>query len=312
MTYALQPAESVATGVARIVREQVNKARGSIRAIPQGQPVADLDEAAHEVRKRAKKVRAAFRLVRPALPKGVYSRENAWYRDLARELAGTRDAQAVVECVTALAKTVDDEDDRAKVESVKASLEARREALRDSDLMKTLTDVDERLSTGLDRLDDLELEQAGFDAVAGGLAKTYARNLDRAPEAFATGQAEAFHEWRKRAKYHRYHCDLLEALWPDAMSARESTLHDLTDLLGDAHDLFELGRILESEPEPFDEAARRKTLDIANTRRAELRRRARPLAGRLFAESTSTFVDRLEHYWRAWRIETEGGVRKAA
>ena len=80
----------------------------------------------------------------------------------------------------------------------------------------------------------------------------------------------------------------------------EHTLHDLTDRLGDDHDLADLRRVLTDSDRPA-----RKTVDpllerIAK-RRAKLQADARSLGARIYGEKPKIFSRRLEGYWDAWR-----------
>ena len=56
----------------------------------------------HEARKDMKKLRALLRLARGELGEEIFGRENACFRDAARELAGTRDADVMLETLDAL------------------------------------------------------------------------------------------------------------------------------------------------------------------------------------------------------------------
>ena len=50
-------------------------------------------------------------------------------------------------------------------------------------------------------------------------------------------EVERLHEWRKRVKDLWYHHTLLRALWPPVMQAVGDEAHELSDRLGDDHDL---------------------------------------------------------------------------
>jgi hypothetical protein len=76
----------------------------------------------------------------------------------------------------------------------------------------------------------------------------------------------------------------------------------LGDLLGDEHDLAVLHDTLMNEPQgPWSSRELQVLLGLANERRTVLRRQARPLGGRLFAEIPEALIDRFGGYWHAWR-----------
>ncbi|NJM55271.1 MAG: CHAD domain-containing protein [Verrucomicrobiae bacterium] len=63
---------------------------------------ADLAAIVHSTRKCMKKLRALLRMVRPGLSTGVFERENARFRDIARQLSDLRDSHVLVATLDAL------------------------------------------------------------------------------------------------------------------------------------------------------------------------------------------------------------------
>jgi CHAD domain-containing protein len=155
----------------------------------------------------------------------------------------------------------------------------------------------------------------GFDALAEGLKKTYARARKARRAAYAKGEAKLFHEWRKRVKYHGYHVRLLRSLWAGPLEARRDELDELSDLLGDDHDLGDLRETVLERPDELGdlgaEPVIQTLLGLVVERQIELRSRARPLGARLFAEKPKRFTGRLRRYWDAWQREVEAGPEAA-
>jgi hypothetical protein len=82
----------------------------------------------------------------------------------------------------------------------------------------------------------------------------------------------------------------------------ERELHDLTDRLGDDHDLADLRRALTGSRGLGKGAVDVKRLiDHIAKRRAELQADARPIGARIYAEKPRLFSARVESYWDAWR-----------
>jgi CHAD domain-containing protein len=257
-------------------------------------------ETVHEVRKRCKEVRAAVRLVRPVLP--TYSEVNAHYRDAGRRLSDVRDAHAAIETFDAYVRPLtESEFDEDRLLSMRRTLVKRRdELLRDTDLDQRLAAVRADLVEGQERVQDLPIATDGYEAVAGGLRKSYRRARNRMEDAYEEPEFERFHEWRKRIKYHRYHTRLLRRVWVDPMKERRSQLKRLSDVIGDENDLAEFAILMHDE-ELF-ESEERETLDrLIRGKRSELHRRGRPLGERLFAESPDRLVERIGAYWEATR-----------
>jgi CHAD domain-containing protein len=296
MEYTIQRDETVSAGVTRIIDGKVETAIGHIDS------EMDRHETVHEVRKRCKEVRAALRLVRGVLP--TYSAENAHYRDAARRISEIRDAQALVETfddhVTSAVESRGRLDD-ATMEDVRAALVDRRETMAaEQDLDGQLGTVREELVEGRQRVAGLPIATEGFDAVAGGLGKSYKRARNRMAEAYEDPETERFHEWRKRVKYHRYHSRLLRSIWVRPMKARRAELKTLSDLIGDEHDLAVFLEVM-NEEELFGAETRETLQEVITARRAELRREGRPVGERLFAEKPDRLVERLRSYWEATR-----------
>jgi len=296
MEYTLQRDELVSAGIKRIVDGKIEAGLEHVDG--------DMDrhETVHEVRKRCKEVRAALRLVRGVLP--TYSEENAHYRDTARRLSDIRDAQALIETFDDHVRPAAEERDALageRLEGIRETLVGRRESVAaDQDLDGRLAAVRADLVAGRERVDGLPIATEGFDAVAGGLRKSYRRARNRMAEAYEDPGAERFHEWRKRIKYHRYHTRLLRSVWVGPMKARRSELKTLSDVIGDEHDLAVFRATMHDE-ELFAPAPRETLEAVIMDRRSRLQRRGRPIGERLFTESPDTLVARLRQYWTATR-----------
>ncbi|HEV2061256.1 MAG TPA: CHAD domain-containing protein [Solirubrobacteraceae bacterium] len=306
MSYELTRAQPLDAEVRRVVAEQLDEAMAGLRDSRDGEDEHALHDAVHEARKSCKRLRALARLVRGHFD--GYSRENARYRDAARLLSDVRDTTAVIETYDDLiaepfAAQIDDERSAA----IREVLSQRRVELTED------LDVDERVTRFLGALqagraavdewtlDPDALEGSGWAAIAPGLAKTYRRAQRRMADAYDDPSTEAFHQWRKRTKYHRYHLELLMPMWPDVLDEREDACDDLGDLLGDDHDLAVLRGLIEQERHRFDDADARLLVGLLDHRRGELQARARPLGARLFAEDVDAFVERMGAYWEAWQ-----------
>jgi CHAD domain-containing protein len=271
----------------------------------------DPNEGIHEVRKRCKKLRALVRLVRDA-DEELYRRENAAFRDTARRASHLRDDAAMVEAFEKLAAGYEDAVDLASFEPVHEALLARRDAAA-TDVDEALGAVRGDLEAARGRIATWELPGDGFDVLAGGLERTYRRSRNRHRDAYAAGTTEAFHEWRKRVKYHRYQVRLLQDAWPAVLKSRRQELHTLGEFLGDDHDLAVLRARLHAEPDEHggtDLVA--AFTGLLDRRRATLQVRADHLGARLFAEKPGAFVERIGSYWAAWAADRAGDARLAA
>jgi len=302
MPYRLTSRNDVPGGIQRIVQEQIDRAIGEIDDTGIERPTA-----VHQVRKRCKKMRAVLRMARGPLGKDdTYARENAWYRDLARDLSSLRDADVLIETHDALVDDIKDPDIKKQCGLIREHLSDRRERLAagEADLDRRLQAARQKLLEGRGRVEDWAWRVRNFKGLEPGLRLTYRRGRRAMHAAYQSLTPEDFHEWRKRVKYHWYACRLLREIWPAAMDARRHELSRLSDLLGDEHDLSVYRQTLESEPALSAGVSRlADILAAADQRRTGLRRRARPLAMRLYTEKPARFSDRMAGYWQAWRAE---------
>lgn len=299
MPYRILSHESVEDGLRRTSREQIH------RAIDEIDGDLDIHDTVHQVRKRCKKVRAALRLVRTELEIS-FSDENARFRDAARTLSFLRDSTALIETYHLLADRYREEKDVEAFASIRRRLEDRRSLIVEDEV-----DTEARIAAFRAEVEkawvdaaDWSVKVEGFDAIRGGVEKTYRRGRKALRDAYDDPTDERFHEFRKRAKYHWYHTRLLQDIWKPVMKARRKQLKVVADLLGDDHDLAVLQQTIVDEPGRFDQ---RETVDrflrLLVRHRSTLRTEARFIAERLFAEEPDVLGHRFESYWKAWRME---------
>lgn len=297
MSFALKKNEPVTAGIYRVVRQQVE------RAITEASdPDMDPALAVHEVRKRCKRVRAALRLVRCTLGT-QYGLENAAYRDAARGLSDLRDTEALVESFDALMDNRKDEVDASFFSSIRRELnKQRKKAASDQDLPQRLREFAGEMRQARDRIDQWPAGPEGFDGLEDGLKRVY-RSCRKLMCCAAEDPAdENFHEWRKQEKYHRYHMDMLERVWPEMMSVIQGQTKALSDLLGHHHDLAVLRNTLLAEPEAYGKHEKVEVfIPILDARSRELQDEALLLGSRLFSETPGAFTKRMKAWFEAWR-----------
>jgi CHAD domain-containing protein len=299
MSYRLEPDETLPDGIKRMAKEQIDQALEQFQECPAGR-----NEAVHDARKRFKKIRAILRLVRDEIGEEVYKLENVCFRDAGRRLADVRDSYVVVETVDDLSERFSDQLAANAFDVVRQSLLARHQQIIEQllDEEGRMTEVAATIETARQRVEDWPVEQTDFAAIYGGLRRVYKRGRNRLAEAYAEPVPENFHDWRKRVKYLWYHTRILQPLWPDLLDELADQLHDLSDYLGDDHDLAELRQIITAQPEMFkDEQVLQVWVALIDRRRTELEAAARPLGERIYIEEPAEFVDRMAAYWPIWR-----------
>ncbi len=286
--YRLNEDEPLPDGIRRIARGRIDHAIDELRGKTDSTP----EEAVHEARKDMKKLRALLRLARGELGEDTFSRENACFRDAARELAGARDSDVMLETLGAL------ELSPGVGFELRKAIEADRRRNGAGDRAGAARDALAILKEARNRVGDWPLEHDSFEAVAGGLGRTYRRGRRALKAAGAEPSVEALHEWRKRVKELWYDHTLLCALWPPVMAAAGDEAHELSELLGDDHDLAVLASWVSENGEAGPEL-----FEAVDRRRDELQQEAFALGARVYAEKPRAFVRRLGRLWDASEAE---------
>jgi CHAD domain-containing protein len=282
--YLLKPKESLPEGLGRAARGRIDHAIDEL----QGKTESTPEQAVHGARKDLKKLRALLRLARGELGESSYARENKAFRDAGRELAAARDSDVMLDTLKALDLPAGLGWDLRK------AIQAHRARNGGGNRHAAAAGVVSMLRETRRRVDDWSLERDSFGALRGGLERSYRRGRRDFKAAQANPSVEALHEWRKRVKELWYHHTLLHTLWPPVMEAVGDQAHELSDLLGDDHDLAVLADWIRehtgADPEFYDAVERR---------RGELQSEAMALGARLYADKPSAYVRRLRQLWKA-------------
>jgi len=294
MAYALDFDQSPEAAVHAVGRERLSRARHHLVVRPDG-----LATGIHEARKDLKRFRALARLVRGELPRGAYRRANGMARDAARELSGVRDATALLETADALDDAFGPTVREPVTGPLRAQLEAQRERIDDAELERGVHAAIERLDLLLEReLPSWSVRRKKEEFWVEGFTRTYQRAREALAAARDRRTTEALHEWRKRAKYHRYHLRLLRPVWRRVVQAQRKEVKDLSSLLGDDHDLAVLAQRLEAG-DLGGELDRDLLNGLILERRARLQERAFATGRLAFAEKPKRLAKRLARYTRA-------------
>ena len=301
MAYVIDPAKPLPEQLRKVAARQAGHAIEDLES-----PGDDVVEAVHDCRTRCKKIRGLVRLVRPALG-DHYGPANAAFRDAAHELGSLRDAQSLLGTFDDLLAHLGHVDEGSlapvRAELVRRSDDAVARAVPDGPEVQRALAL---LHEGRGLVDTWELQESGFGAIAGGAGLSYRRGRAALRRATEAPTAEHFHEYRKRVKDTWYHLKLLEPRAPSTLHPLARRFHDLSDALGDEHDLAVLSAQLLDRPECFGgDPPVAAAMVLLDAQRADLQRRAVRLGWRLHAEKAGTFVDRLARYDRAWHEQGE-------
>ena len=294
MAYRLKQREGVATGVQRIVRDELERAVDEL----EGRRSDDIGTAVHEARKHLKKSRAAIRLVRDDLGANVRRDENAALRDAQARLSGARDAEVLLETLAQLQGSSNGRLSAPAAAALRGALRKRRDAARrqaHDERAEAIAD----LEAARVRVASWPLSEEDFTTAAKGLRRIYRDGRRAQRAATATVAPEAWHEWRKRVKDLWYAARILRSAAPVELGAIVDEADALGQLLGDHNDLAVLRAAVDDHADATTDHQAEQLRAAIDEAASGLRRSAIPLGLRLYAESPKRFVARMAAYWQS-------------
>jgi CHAD domain-containing protein len=296
--YRLQPGEPVAAGLKRVIQAQVDDAIAQLRGESGTAPA----EAIHEARKDVKKIRSALRLVRHEIGDDVWRRENDHYREVARTLSGFRDAEILVEALDELGERFGPEA-KGRFDALHEQLEnENRAAHEDGSVERAMAEAAAGLAAGQGRIEQLPLEGDGWELIGPGVHRSYRRGRRRLRAVEEEASVTNLHELRKRVKDLWYQLRLIQGADKQMLGSLADHAHDLSDHLGNDHDLALLHEVVQRRRAVFaDPGDKRHLLEEIDQRRGELQFAAISLGERIYADKPKRFTKRIERRWEAWR-----------
>jgi CHAD domain-containing protein len=231
------------------------------------------------------------RLARDAIGSERARGENAALRDAARRIADVRDSAVLLERLEELGERFGHELTGSDLHGLHAALRIERdraaERLRNDPHRVGL--FVEQLRQARERVASWDLGGGGYDAVAPGLRRIYARGRRAFATAATEPSVEALHEWRKRVKDLRHAAEVLRDRERTTLRPVVKRSKRLADLLGEDHDLALLRERAVATP---------ALVGVIDRRRGELREAALRLGARLYRRKPKAFVNRVRRRWR--------------
>jgi len=297
--YRFLPDEPVSEAVKRVVATRVDDAIAQLRGEAGTAPA----EAVHEARKDIKKIRSALRLVRDALGDDDWRLENDHYRDCARQLSGFRDAEVLVDALDGLSERFGSVTGE-RSERLRKELEhENRAAHEDGSIERAMATSAAELETGRVRIAALPINGDGWKLIGPGLHRSYRRGRKRLRGVEEEASVTNLHELRKRVKDLWYQLRLIREADAELIGSLADHAHDLSDHLGDDHDLALLHDQVQRRPAAFaDPADRRHLLEQIAQRRGELQFAAISLGERIYDEKPKRFTKGLKDRWELSQI----------
>jgi CHAD domain-containing protein len=305
MSYELRTDETLADGLRRICRTEIAKAIGVVNGTRQTD-----DTPVHQTRKHLKKARAALRLVRKEIGRGLFRQHDHSLRDAGRLISEVRDAEVRLETVRQL-QSIRPRRGRAPYPHLEQmlTLELENFIAAFAEWQAQALPILEQAKAGVDHW---PMHQFDCRELRCAVQASYKQARWALAEARKNPSAAAFHEFRSEAKVLGYQLRILRPTNPVVLKNLTEELKGLGQVLGRAHDLNFLGERLRREDanSPWQREGH-KLLAVLEVSQNDLQRAAADLAERFFAERARDFGARLEISLEEWMAARSTSVAEA-
>ena len=281
-----------ARAMREILKRQIETA---VEELPRGRPT---DEEVHSIRKHMKAARGTLRLLRPLLSDRDYRTENRALRDAARAFGAARDGAVLVETLEALMQKAKGNGARRSLAAFETELKEDADRRRIRLARRGLRHSAAQLRVALRRVHSWPEPEMDWRAVCRSLRASYSKGRQCARRNERNASAGTLHEWRKRAKYLRSQLEVIEPVQHASLQTMSGELHQLSDQLGEEHDLTVLGDL--AHQRGLERKAERSLRKIIKRKRRKLRKWAISVGRPLYSEKPAHFEARLRRYFRHW------------
>jgi len=287
MEKSLNPEESFDRGIRRIYKESAEDTASVVSP-----PHEDIHESIHTARKNLKFMRALLRLARSPLGQETFDNENRALRDMGRVMSDLRDGHVLVlvlHYVAREAHTVKPPDIADGISVLEQRIRVALEEATGEN--RPLLTIPSELRKCSDRAGEWPEIPDSLDALLPGMGEVYRKGRERFQLAKDEPVEKHFHEWRKQVKYLLHQHEILVHYWPKALGINQKSLHQLSDYLGEEHDLAMLADQLDDEE--FSPNIRKvdALASYIQQKRSFLQRNALNLGEFIYSKSEEEFLD---------------------
>jgi CHAD domain-containing protein len=305
MSYELRHEQTLGENLRRICRKQIE---GAI-AIATGAREPH-DTPVHETRKHLKKARAALRLVRKEIGRGLFRQQDHCLRDIGRLISEIRDAEVRLQTVRQL-QGITHRRGRAAYGKLEAmlTLELENFIAAFAEWQKQALPMLERAQTAID---GWPLDHFSCKQLCRAVQTSYKSARKALADAKANPTTENFHRFRTRAKVLWHQLRILHPVNAMVVKNLCDDLHSVGDLLGRAHDLSFLGERLRSEHGKSEwQREGHKLLAVIEISQGDLQRGAAELGERFFVERPRDFGGRVASWLDDWATANSQSLAEA-
>ena len=295
--FSISNTESISINIHRILLEQFHYIIMQSEKDPE-----EVHKSIHETRKSMKRIRAVLRMIRDEIGYSSYYRENAFYRDLSRNLSEIRNFEVLSDSI----KNLQEDLSNTIPPDVFALLEEELERQRNmamvgqAGLTQLLKEIAGKIEIARDRIYDFPIRHNDFRAFEGGLFRMYRQGKKYLRDARRNPSPSQLHHLRKRMKYFWYQVEILQPIFPGPMKAYASTLEAIGENLGVYHDLQLLQEFLSESTIIPDARVNEALQEACLAKKSMLLYNIWSMADIAYSEEPAAMVNRLANYWKVY------------
>ncbi len=294
MSYQIRQEEPLGENLRRICRKQI----GDAIVIARGEKETR-DTPVHEIRKHLKKTRAAVRLVRKEIGRGLFREMDHCLHHVARLTSDIRDAEVRLQTVREL-QEIKQRGARGSYRKLEDMLLLELENFMAA-FAEWQLQAGPMLEKALANAECWSLDHFSCKQLRRATQSSYKSARQALARAKSAPTTENFHKFRTRAKTLWYQLRILRPTNAVVLKSLGDELHAVGDLLGRAHDLSFLGdRLRQEEGKSEWQREGRKLLAVIEVSQCDLQRGAADLAERFFAERPRDFGARVADWLQDW------------
>ena len=258
----------------------------------------DDDILIHTLRKRVKFLRTILKLVRNGIGEQFYKKNNFILRDLNRRSALLRNFSAlIIICNESINEDTDKSQPLKKLlPRLQSNFNKIKENIDYSALFHQQEVTLHKVQTNLNKSKLIKLR---FATIKSGLEKIFSDASELLSISKKNPNESNLHEWRKSVK-DLYHCiSVLSPIKPKIYNGYAKQLKQLSDMLGELHDYFELQHYVEStDKQELD-------LELINAHiersKSMLSKKSFSLGKKLLKDKPGTFGSRFKKYYSIYK-----------
>lgn len=281
MGYRIEKNEALASAFGRIASEEIAVALGELRR-------RDRAQAMHNARKALKRLRALLRSLRVAFPKKLFRRENRRFAAVGRKIAPLRDVHVQLRTLGKLDQSSGDASRQMRQSLLK------REEVYTRKIPELRRAVRQMLDVSRQTLSSWPVDQATPPKVAASLKRVFKSGRNAFRTASKRPTPENLHQWRKQSKTLGYGLELVQDRGPKKIGKWIKKTEELSESLGDDHDLFLVLDALKHEHTVRPAGDYRSLSKRIAARRGRLQKRAFKLGAGIFAQKPGVFQKHIE------------------